>query len=260
MQAGLNGFSAGKWVHFTSPFSHFRAEQLLCPASYDRIATAYDAILGNTENNGPGHDKLRKSMENYDARMLAIDSRIAAMFQPLFDVDWIKWLCDLCEIPFIAHIDAALHSSLPGSRTGWIHTDLCSAWFDEGKRAPKLNELFFPDRTSCDYFTGRIKKDGCNPVEYIRAATIIVYLCNDGWTARDGGETALYSSLGKRADINLISPVNNSALVFRCSPHSYHRFISNPSKTRNSIIFWLHTTAEYGMSLWGSAITRRSAQ
>src|SRR5208337_3787 len=89
-------------------------------------------------------------------------------------------------------IDGALHSSPKNSRTGWIHTDYCSAWFDES--AEDRGGILFPDRTRCQYFDGQPKVADAKPVEYVRAATLIFYCCNDDWRAGDGGETALYAA------------------------------------------------------------------
>jgi hypothetical protein len=258
--ATLDEFVLGKWSRLTTPFAHFRAEELLSPASYGAIASAFAEILNATDNDGAGRYKLRRSAENYDARMLAMDWQIADMFGPLFKIDWIKWLSEICEVPFLGRVDAALHSSPSGSRTGWIHTDLCSGWFDESYHDNGgRDDLLFPDRSRCDYFTGRSRKPGSRPVEYVRAATAIIYLCNDNWSQGDGGETALYAS-AKGSDVSLIPPINNSALVFKCSPHSHHRFIRNPGRCRNSIIFWLHTTVDYATSEWGTAVNRRTGK
>jgi 2OG-Fe(II) oxygenase superfamily len=250
----LGEFTRGRWERVAKPFEHFRAADVLRERTYAAVASGFNDILDATEG-GNGPYKLQKGTKNYDARMLAVNADIAPMFWPLFDVDWIRWLYGLCEIPFVPKIDAALHSSPPDSQSGWIHTDLCSAWFDEDAECAQ-NGLMFADRNRCDYFSGKPTPLACRPIEYVRAATVIYYLCNDHWSSGDGGETALYASKGKNSPYSLVAPFNNTVLVFKCSPHSYHRFIANRRSARNSVIFWLHSTVDYALSQWGTAINR----
>jgi hypothetical protein len=156
----------------------------------------------------------------------------------------------------LPRVEGALHSNLAGSATGWIHTDLCSGWFDELGVGP--DTLLFPPRGRCDYFTGRTRAPDAEPREYIRAATLIFFLCNDGWLPGDGGETGLYSSAHEteHTEVSLVPPVNNSLLLFECSPYSFHRFVANPGRMRNSIILWLHSEVGVASAKWGTAVNR----
>jgi hypothetical protein len=211
--------------------------------------------LERTENDGPGPYTLKRTNPKYDALMLGMNDRLAPEFDPFFSLDWLQTLARLTSIPEIRRIDGGLHSNPKGSRSGWIHTDFCSGWFDQSSTQPGL----LPRRNMVDYFTGKPKCNGAKPVEYVRAVTMIYYLCNDGWKPGDGGETGLYASSHAAAltAFDDVPPINNSALVFRCSPHSYHRFIGNPGRTRNSIILWLHSTVEGAESTWRGRMTRR---
>jgi hypothetical protein len=220
-------------------------------------ARPFDRSLDSTEGREKGAYRLRKLNPRYDARMLAMNRSLAPGFKPLFSRPWLQSLAHLVRLPELDRIDGGLHSSPAGSRTGWIHTDLCSGWFDESEGAPPP----FPRREKVDYFTGAAKSEDARPMEYVRGATMIYYLCNDDWKPGDGGETGLYGSskVGSRAPCYLLPPLNNTALVFECSPHSYHRFIANPGRERNSIILWLHTTVGKAESMWGDGINRRKA-
>lgn len=125
-----------------------------------------------------------------------------------------------------------------------------------------MEALMFPPRGRCNYFTGQAKVPDAKPKEYIRAATMIFYLCNDGWEQGDGGETGIYSADCETEDtvVKLIPPLNNSLFLFECSPHSYHRFVTNPGRTRNSIILWLHASVQDAEARWGKAINRRDGR
>jgi 2OG-Fe(II) oxygenase superfamily len=252
----------GQWWEYKYPFRHLRATDILPAKSYDAISAAFSEILNATQCTREGQPRFRQSTANYDVEMLALNKSLAPRFQPFFTQRWLKSLSGLLDIPFTAKIDGALHSAPKGSRTGWIHTDCCSGWFDADTEATS-DGIIFPDRSRCDYFEGRAHVADAKPVEYIRAATFIFYLCNPSWKSGQGGETGLYSSAkeSSNARFDLIPPRDNTLLLFECSPHSYHRFITNPGCRRNSIILWLHSTPKFASSRWGAdAIKRRGGK
>ncbi len=242
------------WVH-RYPFRHFRAQSILDPESYGRVCSAFREILEITAGERKGVYRLKQSNPKYDANMLGMSDDLAPSFDPFFSWPWLQSLYRLVGLPEVPRIDGGLHSSAQGSRDGWIHSDLCSGWFDE---SPGWQGVF-PNREKCDYFSGQTRSKDAKPVEYVRAATMIFYLCNEGWSQGDGGETGLYGSsrIGSHTPVDLLPPVDNSILLFECSPHSYHRFVTNPGRTRNSIILWLHTRTEQAEAMWGNAIHRR---
>ncbi len=246
--------AGGDWWEFRSPFRHWRASSVLDPEIYDAVSAKFRLIVEQTQGRGPL--RMSASTGNYDAQILALNADLAGWFSPFLEAAWIKSLHRFLRIPETHRIDAALHSSPPGSRTGWIHTDLCSAWFDEASCG---DELSFANRAACDYFTGKTHTESARPKEYVRAATMIYYLCNEGWSERDGGETGLYGAakLHDRTIVSRVPPVDNTLLLFECSPHSYHRFLTNPGRRRNSIILWLHTTVDAAEARWPNAVTRR---
>lgn len=225
---------------------------MLAPDHYGQIASAFTETMHEMK----ARKGVTRKNANYDADIVAINHVRADAFAPFFSPSWIDTLYRLMAYPNRGRVDGGLHSSAPGSRTGWIHTDFCSGWFDEP--GDVITTPFFPDRAVCDYFTGRAKRPSARPTEYVRVATLIFYLCNDGWHSGDGGETALYSSgqAGPRTTVELVPPLNNSLLLFPCSPHSYHHFVTNPRLTRNSIILWIHATVEDVVAEWGHSFHR----
>lgn len=247
---GLCGI--GEWWEVRQPFRHFRAKNVLTPPKLESISSKFREILSLSDADRHGPYRLARTTTRYDAEMLAMDETLAKAFEPFFSDVWLKSLATFMGIEFLPQVDGGLHSSPKGSRSGWIHTDYCSAWFDESGQE-RIGQLVFPNRSRCDYFTGRAKVEEARPKEFVRAVTMIYYLCNDEWRVGDGGETALYGAAKEtsRTATDEMSPVNNSLLLFECSPHSYHRFISNPIRRRNSIILWLHTTLEQARARWG---------
>ncbi len=249
-----------QWQEYALPFRHFSASNVFDSETYKQLSHQFTLILEMTAGKREGAYKMRPAQGSNDGLILGLTEKLATAFSPLFTEAWLRSLAELAGLKFLPRIEGALHSNPQGSRTGWIHTDCCSAWFDESNS--KAEELMLPPRRRCNYFTGKAKAPDAKPTEYIRAATMIFYLCNDGWESGDGGETGIYSADHETEDtmVKLIPPINNSLFLFECSPHSYHRFITNPGRTRNSIILWLHASVEDAVARWGSGIHRRDAR
>jgi hypothetical protein len=235
----------GDWWQHRRPFLHYRAENVFSHDVYGRLAAAFQEKIGSARQTGKAFGRGR----NYDADIIGLSPKSAKSFDPLLSQRWLTSICNLLGLADNRRIDAALHSSLPGSRTGWVHTDYCSGWFDESA-AGGPSDLTFPNRGTCAYFTGAVRSETAVPVEYVRAATLIFYLCNDDWRPGAGGETGLYAG-AKATEETAVPPRNNSLLLFACGPHSYHRFLANAAGTRNSIIFWLHQSVEEAHARWG---------
>lgn len=245
------------WQESQLPFRHFSASDVFDATTYQRLSEQFSQILDTTAGLREGRYKMRPAQGANDGLVLGLTDHLAEAFAPLFTEAWLRSLAMLLDLNFLPRIEGALHSNPQNSRTGWIHTDCCSAWFDES--SSKLDKIMLPPRGRCSYFTGQPKVAEAKPVEYIRAATMIYYLCNDGWKTGDGGETAIYSQDCETPEtlVKLIEPRNNSLLLFECSPRSYHRFITNPGQRRNSIILWLHASVEDALARWGEGVHRR---
>ena len=228
-------FSTGEWWAYRYPFRHWRASQR-CQTR--RLTDGSRRLSGQFWN--PARAIERVSTGSLRAtRITTRGSSPSMLIWPVFSCRCsrragIDSIHTFLSIPNTGRIDAALHSSPQGSHTGWIHNDLCSGWFDEASTASE--GPVFANRSACDYFTGQIKNASASPKEYVRVATVIYYLCNEGWTAGDGGETGLYAAKVDRehTTIELVPPADNTLLLFECSPHSYHRFLANPGRRRNA--------------------------
>lgn len=236
------------------PFRHFRASQVFNPIDYQSLASAFSRVLQEV-NSDPKQQYNVERYNNYDALVIGMDARLSNQFKPLFESSWIEELSRLMGIPFLPRISGALHSHPVNSRTGWIHSDYCPVWFDESVKQFE-SELLYPDHSRCEYFTGKSKVADALPKEYIRSASMIFYLCNDGWQEDEGGETVLYEAAHSHPyrAVEFIPPVNNSLLFFEISPYSFHTFITNRVRSRNSIILFLHSTIEFAKSRWGNSL------
>jgi hypothetical protein len=244
----------GEWYLLDRPFRHVRAEMVFRKKTYDALVEAFVSLKEREGCDQSETARFSKRQPGYDAEMLAVDQEVASFFSPLFERRWTRFLGGLLGLPDRAQIDGGLHHIPVDSRSGWVHNDFCSAWFDEGT----TGDIIFPDRRKCDYFSGTLKSADARPREYIRAATMIFYLQNDDWQKGCGGETGLYTaSAPDLGACSTVPPLSNSLLLFECSPHSYHRLLANPGCPRRSVIMWLHDTVQDTQSRWGDGATRR---
>jgi hypothetical protein len=245
---------SAEWCVYERPFRHIRAEQVFCKSFYQRLEEAFLFIRDYPNGSSGSETGFRKSGAAYDALIFPMSQSFASRFAPLFEHRWIDFLANMLGLPALEQIDGALHHIPINSRSGWIHNDFCSGWFN----AHHTGDVVFPDRKNCEYFTGASKSSEVESKEFVRAATMILYLQNDDWKEGCGGETGLYAcSRPGSGDVCVVPPLNNSLLLFECSPHSYHALLRNPGCPRNSIILWLHCSVENAESRWGRAFTRR---
>jgi hypothetical protein len=242
------------WARHREPFVHVRAEGVFEQQVYDQLVAQFNQVMENTRLGETQKPVFRPPSKSYDAMICGLTYKSAQSFLPLFDPDWLKALASIAGFDDARIIDGALHHVPQGSRSGYIHTDFCSAWFD---RSNEDDIVRFPVRGMTDYFSGVVRSPAARPVEYIRVATMIFYLANDGWTEGDGGETGLFSTASGIGPKALCPPVNNSLLLFECMPHSFHALQGNPGRDRNSIILWLHADVESVLQRWPTGANRR---
>jgi hypothetical protein len=243
-----------EWCVHERPFRHIRAERVFRKETYQKLEKSFLGIRDDPRGSAGGEAGFRRSSGAYDALIFPMSRNSALEFAPFFERRWIDFLANLLSLPALEQIDGALHHIPINSRSGWIHNDFCSGWFN----ARHTGDIVFPDRGNVDYFTGTSKSAEAKPKEFVRAATMIFYLQNDEWKEGCGGETGLYAcSRAGRGEVSVVPPVSNSLLLFDCNPHSYHSLLGNPGCPRNSIILWLHSSLENAQSRWGRAFTRR---
>src|SRR5262249_18313473 len=136
-------------------------------------------------------------------------------------------------------INGGLHHHAVGSANGKVHSDLSYGWFVDYTSA---NGIRVSRHDLCRYTDGIALTSGVKPFELVRAVSMLFYLANPPWQPGDGGETGLYSS--PTDDVNAptatVPPINNSMLIFECTPYSLHSFLSNKRSVRNCVIMWIH--------------------
>jgi hypothetical protein len=230
-----------RWLRRTDPFPHVVAYDVFAPPVLARLE---DAFRTTVEEHGG-----RPYLAAYDIGGASVTAETAHRFEPLVTRAFHDMIANLLGLSVTGHVACGLHQHRIGSSSGFAHNDLNPGWFNG---VPGPGELVLGD-DAVSYTTGETYDPTVRPVETVRAAALLFYLANEPWTPGDGGFTGLYESGDTPVDRPraIAPPINNSLLLFRCTPRSYHTFVSNQRHVRNSIIMWLHRPAADVVREWG---------
>ena len=148
-------------------------------------------------------------------------------------------------------VHATFHHHEIGSASGWPHNDLSPGYFEDPSPGPGEVRLSDPDKIV--YGKGA-RDESTRTHEVIRAVSVLFYLNNGPWQPGDGGETALFASNSDARAVGpaaTVPPVDNSMVIFECTPFSWHTYLSNRVKPRNSLVMWLHRRKDETVQRWG---------
>jgi hypothetical protein len=244
-----SALSGDRWLEYQSPFRHLRATNVFRRQTYEALELNFKRCL--KESGGTEGGQNHNSGTRYDAWMMGITPATAPLFYPLFSREWHDLISDLTGVRTTGHIDGGLHHHRVGSANGWIHNDLCIGWFPGPCEA---NDIALSDHVRCNYSTGVFRDPHVQPVCVVRSVALIFYLANSDWAAGFGGETCLYETPFENIESasGKVPPINNSLVIFECSPYSYHSFQSNSRIERNCIVLWAHSTSETVSAKFGN--------
>ncbi len=240
--------AALRWEARREPFTHWVARDLFPAAQYERLAAQMREVIGRGLSQPPDPRKLSYRMKGYDAYSLSI-TRLGGPLEVFHTRRWHDALAELTGVPSTRDVSAALHHHLPGSADGRVHNDFNPAYFVD---APQEDGVNLNDPKLCHYQFGDTYRPGEAARACARAATMIFFLANGPWDEGDGGETGFYRGPrdAVRSPAAKVQPLDNSALVFECTPSSYHSFLSN-RRERNSVILWLHRSRADAIAKFG---------
>jgi hypothetical protein len=194
----------------------------------------------------------------YDVDAVTVTEENAGPMSLFLSRRWHDLLAGLFDEPATGEIIVSLHHHEVGSPSGVPHNDLNPGWFVPN--APGDDRIRVHDARDCRYRDGLVPpssrdSSGTAPVERTRAVAVIFYLANGPYVPGGGGETGLYRSGSDPVDrpTALVPPFNNSLVAFRCTPFSFHAYISNRSRPRNSLVMWLHRRREETVEQFGEA-------
>jgi hypothetical protein len=258
-QASARGLEASlssrRWLRRSRPFAHIVGNDVFTAEVYDEMVAAFRGLLRPADGS-PG--RFARTMPGYDALGMLFRPDLDGPFALFVSRAWRDLLAGVVGVDVTEHVSGALHHHPVGSADGELHTDLNPGWFVDVE--PRADGMVVADHTACRYGDGQPRRPGVRPRELIRAVAVIYYLANPRWVRGAGGVTGLYAAANDpvRSPAAAVPPVNNSILVFECTPWSLHSFLRNRTQRRNCVAMFLHQRREDVAARWGEeAITKR---
>jgi 2OG-Fe(II) oxygenase superfamily len=217
------------WNVREKPFRHVVVQNVFNEDYYQQLENSFRSLLAKGLSDEYDDNRFSRNMGNYDAFGCAFDELECGPFEIFFNRQFHDFLAGVFGVDATGDIESSRHHHGPRGRSGSIHNDFNPCWFPKG-RAGEIN-------VASDVHNEKKGREH----HVVRAVSLIYYLNND-WSPGDGGETGFYSY----HDVDVLQPDvavpprNNSLLAFECTPFSYHSFIANGDKPRDSFIMWLH--------------------
>lgn len=233
-----------RWVRRTNPFPHVYARDVFAPDFYARLDDEFRRI----EREHP--DTFVRNMKGYDASGVSVSRFRGGPLGIFVSREWHDLVARVAGVRATGDVTATLHHHEPGSQSGWPHNDLNPAWFAGPPPAP--DEIRLEHTGGVALHTGE-RPAGVTARESVRAVSLLFYLGNPPWEPGDGGETGLFADVAsaRGGPAVAVPPINNSMVFFECTPRSWHAFVSNRTRPRNSIVMWLHRTKDEVIERWG---------
>jgi hypothetical protein len=232
-----------RWWRREVPFRHFVATDVFVQSFYRELEQAFREVLAQGLN-----ESFTRSSRGYDAYIHAYPPDIEAPLSFFISRGWHDLLAAMVNVEVTDDVSAALHHHEPRSKDGIVHNDLNPGWFISRPRSDGMNSA---TSSWCNYNHGDPHEPGATPVCRTRAIAMLYFLNNGRWRAGQGGECGLYAYRDATEALVKVPPIDNSILVFECTPYSYHRFLSNRVGSRDSIILWLHRDRQHVLDKWG---------
>jgi hypothetical protein len=242
-----------RWIRREKPFPHIVAKDVFAKPFYESLVAQFSFHFPDSPS---GSLDPERKMRDYDAYGTHFEPHTPAPFSIFISREWHDMLGSLFGVRGAGYINCGLHHHPIGSANGLVHNDLAYGWFAD---YASHNGIRLSRNELCRYTDGTPLCANVQPVEMVRAVSMLFYLANPPWKPGEGGETGLYTSSADAVErpAATVPPINNSILIFECTPRSFHAFLSNRSSVRNSAIMWVHRTREDAVARWAdSSIVR----
>jgi len=239
-----------RWIRNTRPFPHITATNVFRRPFYHEIEAEFQVLLRRTFDPSADQAPPMYRMAGYNAFAMNFRADCKWPFRLFLSREWHDLVAEVADVKATGEVDCSLHHHKVGSGNGQVHNDLNPGWFLNERDG---NGMTITDNARCNYCHGHTSQPGDVAVERVRGVALILYLNNRPWRAGDGGETGLYYSEYDPVErpVVRIPPLNNTMLVFACTPFSYHSFLKNDVHARNSLIMWLHRSKAEVAARWG---------
>jgi 2OG-Fe(II) oxygenase superfamily len=243
-----------QWIRRILPFPHVVATRVFVQDFYCQLEDAFRAVIARGLSEQPSGSRLSRNIPGYDAYSLSLNGPGLEVFGVFQSWAWHGVLAGLFDLNATGHVNAGLHRHRPGSADGWVHNDLNPGWFADTENR---DGVVVARHDLCSYTRGTPASPQVHVVQTVRAVAMVYYLANGPWPEDEGG-TGLYKTWDQpvqEPDV-VVRPVDNSILIFECTPFSFHSFIGGNVRPRNSVIMWLHRPRTDIVARWGESAIR----
>lgn len=232
-----------RWIRRTRPFPHVYVRDVFVAEFYQRLAAEFDRVRIDRP------DLFAPVAAGYGASGASLTRMRNGPLEVFLSRAWHDLIERVAGVPASGDVEGSLHHHPPGSPRGWPHHDLAPAWFPGAAPGPDAVGLPGDD---IDLKSGA-RPAGVPAREMVRAVAVLFYLGNGEWKPGDGGETGLFADIGaaEPTPTVVVPPLDNSMVVFECTPRSWHTFLGANTAARNSVVMWLHRPKEQAASRWG---------
>lgn len=239
-----------RFVERRNPFPYIVAHDVFRSDFYQTLEQEFWTLLHHGYEHHGETERFSRNISGYDAMSLRFLPGYRGALSFFYSREFHDMVAALTGIKATLDVSGGLHHHEPGNRSGWVHNDLNPGWFLDNPEPDGVN-LGEPYR--CDYQRGICSPGAPTPRETVRSTAVLFYLANEPWEPGDGGETGLFRHRSASSDqpVAVVPPRNNTVLIFRCTPYSYHAFQGNRRKARNSVVLWLHSPKDDIEGRWG---------
>lgn len=231
-----------RWVRRTLPFPHVVATDVFTDEVYAALAADFERLLAAGAIS-------RRSGSGYEATWARLSEHADGPLGLFLSREWHDLVAGVGGVEHpTGDVSAGLHHHEPGGAAGWPHNDLNPGWFPAEESSGHQAGLDAPD---VDYHHGPASPETGR--ETMRGVSLLFYLANPEWSEGDGGETGLFASqdAGTRSEGLLVPPVNNSLVLFECTPYSWHAYVGASRHVRNCVVLWIHRPKRDVVERWG---------
>ncbi|WP_308165407.1 2OG-Fe(II) oxygenase [Nocardia noduli] len=225
-------FAHRRWIRRTGPFPHIYARDIFVADFYQRLVDDYARVRAERI------DRFHRVTGHGDATALGLSELRDGPLALFATREWHDLIAGVTGVAATGDIDGSVRHHAPGSPAGTPDNGLAPVLFAEPPPGPA--EVRLPGEAGTR--------------ETVRAVAVLFHLGNPDWRTGDGGEITLRADSGgdSTAPALTIPPLDNSMVIFECTPRSWHHFAGGNTADRGSVVMWLHRPRHEAESRWGA--------